>query len=42
MSEEAKKIIPSHTKKNIFDIIKSSALSESDEYKLMKYVNKKK
>ena len=40
MSEEAKKIIPSHTKK-IFDIDKSSALSERDEYKLMKYVNKK-
>jgi N-acetylneuraminate synthase len=42
MSIEAKKIIPSHTQKNIFDIIKSCSLSEEDEYKLMKYVESKK
>tara|TARA_Y100000816_G_scaffold292110_1_gene285874 strand:+ start:914 stop:1948 length:1035 start_codon:yes stop_codon:yes gene_type:complete len=42
MSEEAKKIIPIHTKKNIFDIIKSCALSEKDEYKLKKYIERKK
>ena len=41
MSEEAKKIIPSHTNKNIFDIIKKCALSENDEYKLMQYTKKK-
>ena len=40
MSEEAKKIIPSHTNKNIFDIIKKCALSENDEYKLMQYTKK--
>jgi N-acetylneuraminate synthase len=42
MSVEAKKIIPSHTKENIFDIIKKSSLSEHDEFKLMKYVKSKK
>lgn len=42
MSLEAKKIIPSHTKKNIFDIIKNSSLSEENEFKLMKYVESKK
>ena len=41
MSEEAKKIIPSHTTKNIFDIIKKCALSEKDEYELMQYTKKK-
>ena len=41
MSEEAKKIIPSHTNKNIFDIIKKCALSEKDEYKLMQYTKKR-
>lgn len=41
MSEEAKKIIPSHTKDNIYNIIKKYSLSESDEYKLMKYTHKK-
>lgn len=41
MTEEAKKIIPSHTKENIFDIIKKCSLSEKDEYKLMQYVKKK-
>lgn len=42
MSIEAKKIIPSHTKENIFDIIKKTSLSEADEFKLMKYVKSKK
>ena len=41
MSVEARKIIPSHTKENIFDIIKKTSLSENDEYELMKYVKKK-
>lgn len=41
MSLEAKYIIPSHTKENIFDIIKKCSLSEEDEFKLMKYVKKK-
>jgi len=42
MSEEAKKIIPVHTKKNIFDIISESALNEKEELELMKYVERKK
>ena len=41
MSNEAKKIVPSHTKENIYSIIKRCSLSESDEFKLMKYVKKK-
>ncbi len=41
MTIEAKKIIPSHTKENIFDIIKNNSLSEKDEFKLMKYVKSK-
>tara|TARA_A100001011_G_scaffold283866_1_gene294275 strand:+ start:420 stop:1460 length:1041 start_codon:yes stop_codon:yes gene_type:complete len=41
MSEEAKKIIPSHTKNNIFDIIKKCSLSEDDEYKLMLHTKKR-
>ena len=41
MTIEAKKIIPSHTKENIFDIIKSHSLSENDEFELMKYVKSK-
>ena len=41
-SIEAKKIIPSHTKENIFDIIKKTSLSEKDEFELMKYVERKK
>ena len=40
MSVEAKKIIPVHTKKNIFEIIDECSLSESDEYELLKYVRK--
>ena len=42
MSEEAKKIIPVHTKDNIFKIISDCSLSESDENKLKKYIQKKK
>ena len=41
MSEEAKKIIPSHTNQNIFKIIRDSSLSEDDEKKLMNYSKKK-
>ena len=40
MSVQAKKIIPVHTKKNIFDIIDECSLSESDEYELLNYVKK--
>lgn len=42
MSEEAKKIIPVHTKDNIFKIISDCSISEKDERKLKKYVEKKK
>ncbi|WP_440633331.1 N-acetylneuraminate synthase family protein [Candidatus Pelagibacter sp. HIMB1485] len=42
MSEEAKKIIPVHTKKNIFDIINNCALNEKDELELKNYIEKKK
>ena len=42
MSIEAKKIIPVHTKKNIYEIIKNCALSEKDELALKKYIEKKK
>lgn len=41
MAEEAKMIIPEHTKKNIYEIIKSCSLSERDEFELMNYVKKK-
>jgi N-acetylneuraminate synthase len=41
MSLEAKRIIPSHTKENIFDIIKRCSLSEEDEFKLMEHTKKK-
>ena len=41
MSREAKKIIPPHTKKNIYDIIKNSSLSFEQEEKLKQYVEKK-
>lgn len=41
MSEEAKKIIPVHTKKNIFDIIKKCSLNEKEELELKKYIEKK-
>ena len=42
MSEEAKKIKPGNSKKNIFKIIESSSLDEEKEYKLLKYVKSKK
>ena len=42
MSTEAKKIKPGNSKKNIFSIIKKCALNLDDEYKLYKYVIKKK
>ena len=41
MTEEAKKIIPSNAKQNIYEIIKKCSLSETDEFKLMNYVKKK-
>ena len=42
MSDEAKKIIPVHTKDNIFKIIDDCSLSEKQELDLMKYVKKEK
>ena len=42
MSEEAKQIIPVHTKKNIYKIIRECALDEKEELELKKYVEKKK
>jgi sialic acid synthase SpsE len=41
MSEEAKKINPGNSKKNIYSIISSCSLTEEQEYKLFKYVQKK-
>ena len=41
MSEEAKKIKPGNSKKNIYKIISQSCLSEENEYKLFRYVKKK-
>ena len=41
MSEEAKRIKPGNSNKNIFSIIKNSSISAEDEYKLFKYVEKK-
>ena len=41
MSEEAKNIVPSHTKETIFNIMKKCSLSENDEKSLMQYVKKK-
>lgn len=38
MSHHAKEVIPSHTETSIYEIMKSCALSENDEYKLMQYV----
>ncbi len=42
MSEEAKKIIPVHTKENIFKIISDCSLNEKQEVDLKRYVEKKK
>tara|TARA_B100001059_G_scaffold95104_1_gene94335 strand:+ start:25731 stop:26771 length:1041 start_codon:yes stop_codon:yes gene_type:complete len=41
MSKAAKKIVPVHTKENIFEIIKKCSLSEKKEYELMTYVREK-
>ena len=41
MSEEAKKVIPGHTKESIYEIMASCALSEDDEWKLFKHVESK-
>ncbi len=41
-SLEGRKIRPGNSKKNIFQIIKSTSLNEEEEYKLMLYVKKKK
>ena len=41
MSEEAKKIVPVHAKKNIYEIIQNCALNEKDELELKKYIEKK-
>lgn len=38
MSEEAKKVIPENSKKNIYKIIKNCALNEKDEKRLMDYI----
>lgn len=41
MSDEAKKIKPGNSNKNIYSIIENSSLSEEDEYKLLQYCKKK-
>lgn len=41
MSEEAKNIIPVHTKKNIYDIIRNCSLDEKEELELKKYIERK-
>ncbi|MCF8298093.1 MAG: N-acetylneuraminate synthase family protein [Saprospiraceae bacterium] len=41
MTKEAKNIIPSHTKKSIYEIMETCALSEEDEVKLQAYVKSK-
>ena len=38
MSEEAKNVIPGHTKESIFEIMNSCALSESDELRLKDHI----
>jgi N-acetylneuraminate synthase len=42
MTKEAKRIIPSHTKESIFEIMQSCALNEKDENELKEYVEQKK
>jgi N-acetylneuraminate synthase len=42
MSNEAKKIKPGNSNKNIFDIISKTCLNEEDEFKLFNYVKKRK
>ncbi len=41
-SYHAKKVIPGNSKENIYQIIKKNSLNEEDEYKLMKYITKRK
>ena len=41
MSLEAKKIVPGNANMNIYDLIKKCAISENDELKLKKFVEKK-
>ena len=41
MSQAAKKIVPVHTDKNIFEIIDDCSLSEEEEYELLNYVKNK-
>ena len=41
MSEEAKNVIPGHTKESIYEIMNSCALSEKEEWELFKYVESK-
>ena len=41
MSPEAKKVVPGNAEISIYEIIKACALSEGDEYELMKYVESK-
>ena len=41
MSQEAKKIKPGNSKKNIYQIIKENSLSLKEEYKLKKFIEKK-
>jgi N-acetylneuraminate synthase len=41
MSEEAKSVIPNHTFESIYNIMEKCALSEEDEYSLMKYIQGK-
>ena len=42
MSEEAKKIKPGNSNKNIYKIIKENSLNLNEELKLKKYIEKKK
>ncbi|MAL65473.1 MAG: polyhydroxyalkanoate biosynthesis repressor PhaR [Candidatus Marinimicrobia bacterium] len=42
MSEEAKEIIPLNANRSIYHVIKECALSEKDEFKLMKFIKAKK
>ena len=41
MSSEARQVIPGNSSKSIFDIMEECALSEEEEFKLMRYVNTK-
>lgn len=41
MTHEAKTVIPGNTNKSIYEVMKDAALSEDDEWQLMKYVESK-